>query len=74
MDCTCAVCQALVGLCPEDATVEIIQQLPEAVQHILAAQDRVRLLRPRPGDEELVQEAARRCRGGRFPRPLPRHH
>lgn len=68
MECQCEVCQALTGLHPEDATPEVLRQLPESVRLILAAQERVRSHRPRPGDETLVKEAAQRCRAGRFRR------
>ena len=72
MECDCQVCQALAGLTMADATIQVADQLPLEVRLILAAQERVRLLHPRPDDEALVQEAARRCRAGRF-HPLPRH-
>ena len=71
MDCQCEVCQALTGLHPEDATPEVLRQLPESVRRILAAQERVRAHYPLQGDEALVKAAAQRCRAGRF-RPLPR--
>lgn len=66
MECPCDVCSALSRLRPQDATMETAAQLPESVRRVLAAQQRMRLGVPKVGDWELVQEAARRCRGGRF--------
>jgi hypothetical protein len=73
MECSCPVCQALAGLTEADLSMDVAAQLPEDVQAILAAQSRLHRHRPREGDARLVQEAARRCRAGRFRSPGPTH-
>lgn len=75
MKCRCEVCEALSGLDVRHLRLpeEIAKQLPRAVQEVLAAQGRLLHRRPRPGDEELVRQAAERCRAGRFESPSPIH-
>ena len=74
INCKCPVCLSLSGI-PRDLLLphqaeELLHQLPQALQDILAAQSRVRLRLPHPGDEELVKQAGNRCTAGRFaPQP-----
>ena len=76
MKCTCEVCRALDGLprhLREGDGKEVARHLPRQVRKVLAAQGRVLGGTPRPGDKEIVQQAALKCTAARL-HPEPGIH